>query len=452
MNPQEKIENSYTSNEEVTRSPSFESLTSGFPFPDFMNNYYHASHGGVVLQQAHHSNNQNSLSGLLNGSTQLLQPPQHRDLHHQTIPGKMTNFNYESSGKLDAASSIYFPTDCQAQNNDNVGSLQSKGTSLDLACMSTRAGHNSDLSWGVGGSKHGEMFYSSNSQIGTTAVHGSMQSCGAATGKQRIRWTHELHEQFVEAVNHLGGAMKATPKGILALMKSQGLTIFHIKSHLQKYRTAKRMPNFLGGISKLFSVAAYEKLTMGPFDMPGKNWKRINNDMMPSSNFRGHVGLQISETLRMQMDVQKSLHDHLEFQKKLQMRIEEHANYLGRMFDQQKRSCSFFENHNSTKVDDTLPVKFSRKCVLQEIFTAQVDDTLPVKFSRKCVLQEIFTAQGLVIFLAPFDKLCKGAYRCAQTGTVECSNRKPFALLVYDGPVLNTLVFPIAKDLSNESN
>lgn len=51
------------------------------------------------------------------------------------------------------------------------------------------------------------MLYSSNSQNGTTAVHGSMQSGDAATGKQRIRWTNELHEQFVEAVNHLGGAM-----------------------------------------------------------------------------------------------------------------------------------------------------------------------------------------------------------------------------------------------------
>ncbi|XP_008784668.2 protein PHOSPHATE STARVATION RESPONSE 1-like isoform X2 [Phoenix dactylifera] len=325
MNPQEQIENSYTSNEEVMRSPYLESLTSGFPFPDFMNNYYHAPHGGVVLQQSHHSNYQSLLSQLFNGSTQLLQPRHHRGLPHQTVAGKMTNFNYESSGKSDAPSSIYFPTDCQAQNNDNVGILQSKSTSLEHACTA----NNSDLSWReVGGSKHGEMLYSSNSRIGTTAVHSSMQSGGAATGKQRIRWTHELHEQFVEAVNHLGGAMKATPKGILALMKSQGLTIFHIKSHLQKYRTAKCMPNFLGG----------------------KNGKRINNDMLPLSNFRGYAGLQISETLRLQMDVQKSLHDHLE--KKLQMRIEEHANYLERMFDQQKRSCSFLENHNSANAVD----------------------------------------------------------------------------------------------------
>lgn len=155
MNPQEKIENSHTSKEEAMSSPSFESLTSGFPFPDVMNNHYHASHGGVVLQQPHHSNYQSSLSELFNGPTQLLQPPQHQGLHYQTISGKITNFNHESSGKLDAFSSIYFPTDCQAQNNDNDGTLRSKGTSLELAYTSTRIGNNSDLSWGVGGSKHG---------------------------------------------------------------------------------------------------------------------------------------------------------------------------------------------------------------------------------------------------------------------------------------------------------
>lgn len=81
--------------------------------------------------------------------------------------------------------------------------------------------------------------------------------------KKRIRWTEDLHKKFIECVDRLGGAKskqnmylyrdtnkfdelnkyliffgmalnaEATPKGILKLMECDGLTIFHIKSHLQ---------------------------------------------------------------------------------------------------------------------------------------------------------------------------------------------------------------------------
>ncbi|XP_072961787.1 uncharacterized protein [Typha angustifolia] len=59
----------------------------------------------------------------------------------------------------------------------------------------------------------------------------------------RLRWTPDLHRSFILAVEKLGGQERATPKLVLQMMNVRGLSIAHVKSHLQMYRS-KKLDNY----------------------------------------------------------------------------------------------------------------------------------------------------------------------------------------------------------------
>ncbi|XP_038710648.1 myb family transcription factor PHL7 isoform X2 [Tripterygium wilfordii] len=131
--------------------------------------------------------------------------------------------------------------------------------------------------------------------------------------KQRLHWRHELHERFVDAVAQLGGPDRATPKGVLRVMGVQGLTIYHVKSHLQKYRLAKYVPDSSSDVDK-----------------------KETGDIL--SDLDGSPGMQITEALKLQMEVQKRLHEQLEVQRQLQLRIDAQGKYLKKIIEEQRLS------------------------------------------------------------------------------------------------------------------
>ncbi|CAK9232034.1 unnamed protein product [Sphagnum troendelagicum] len=84
----------------------------------------------------------------------------------------------------------------------------------------------------------------------------------------RLRWTADLHHCFVHAVERLGGQERATPKLVLQLMEVKGLTIAHVKSHLQMYRSMKNDENVAQSTGGRLPAVTHDDDLEGRFEFP----------------------------------------------------------------------------------------------------------------------------------------------------------------------------------------
>ncbi|KAL4598818.1 hypothetical protein ACB092_11G083900 [Castanea dentata] len=137
---------------------------------------------------------------------------------------------------------------------------------------------------------------------------------------------------YVFFPSSLSESTEATPKTIMKVMGVKGLTLYHLKSHLQKFRLGKQ-PH------KDLNDQAVRDASASEFQRDGAATSRI----------MGHhfnENIHHTEGLRTQMEVRRRLNEQLEVQKHLQMRIDAQGKYMETILDKACRTLAG-ENVNS---------------------------------------------------------------------------------------------------------
>mmetsp|Transcript_10823 Transcript_10823/g.27322 ORF Transcript_10823/g.27322 Transcript_10823/m.27322 type:complete len:352 (+) Transcript_10823:381-1436(+) len=171
--------------------------------------------------------------------------------------------------------------------------------------------------------------------------------------KGRLRWTPDLHGNFVKAVEKLGGPDKATPKSILRKMGVSGVTLFHVKSHLQKYRmhtnqySPRRRRKPAASSSGAPKPAPSASASTADENRPaGSGTKRLESSKHANAgevtnateavnqplDVSGVAGTITADDIAVQQmdqeEVHRRLQEQLMLQRQLQKSIEKHRKYL----------------------------------------------------------------------------------------------------------------------------
>lgn len=119
----------------------------------------------------------------------------------------------------------------------------------------------------------------------------------------RLRWTPDLHLSFVHAIERLGGQERATPKLVLQLMNVRGLSIAHVKSHLQMYRSKKldESGQVIGRANRGVQGRSYTS---------GTQLDQLSSPLIPHFRFQngGNNIVLFNSSSRVNMNIMSALH------------------------------------------------------------------------------------------------------------------------------------------------
>ncbi|KAI3908113.1 hypothetical protein MKW92_050368 [Papaver armeniacum] len=238
----------------------------------------------------------------------------------------------------------------------------------------------------------------------------------SSEAKPRLKWTAELHRRFVDAVTQLGGSEKATPKSLMRSMSIPGLTLYHLKSHLQKYRLIGKNQR-----SESCSHNGPEEVDYREREIRSDH---VNGESTGKPGTEIDESLHIAQALQVQLEVQKKLHDQLEVQKHLQLRIEAQGKYLESIL---------------AKAQDTLLSNYSTSAAMRPQVTESIDTR-----NHSSSTSDLTEIQGFS-FMSSMQRIIRG-------GTLtDCSMDSSLTSSESSGKEIEKVQIDLSKDDEEEA-